>query len=255
MQSKDITCKLTGSVGPGVKAHIVPKAFHGLKDEHRKFRDGGYQLIMEGENLEEFKCPVGICDQSIVTAEGEKQFESCDNYAAKFFLEHFDEQQWKLYKDREDALILGSGSFNGDAIRRFCMTVLWRAHASDQRFYSQIQLGPHEERLRRLILEGKVGDPDDFSVILWGWRGIDRHKWPLVAPQKRRLGNGLRFYDFRTTGVNFTIKVDTQKAAIDPSIVGMDSDLMMFYRKPEGGSETDRRFIKLLSKRYTLKPL
>ncbi|QTN32936.1 hypothetical protein HZ994_11585 [Akkermansiaceae bacterium] len=250
-----ISCKLTGDVGPGVKAHIVPKAFHGLKDENGKVRQGGVQFIYDGKALHENKRPKGIYDPTIVTQKGEEEFKSCDDYAARFFLQEYDQKPWKPYPISGNLQILPAGEFNANLIRRFCMTVLWRAHASSQPFYGEVDLGVHEERLRKLILADDVGDPGDFSVILWDWQGVDRRKWPLEMPSKHRLGGGVNFYEFRSAGVNFSIKVDGRKIINDPSIVGMGSDLRVFLKKRSGGSAMTREFLRQINDRYQLKAL
>jgi len=54
-------------------------------------------------------------------------------------------------------------------LRMFALSILWRAAATTRPFYAQVSIGPHEERLHRLILAGDPGSPDDFSVTLGHW--------------------------------------------------------------------------------------
>ena len=117
------------------------------------------------------------------------------------------------------------------------MTILWRAHASSQDFFRKIDIGPHESRLRDLILRNEVGDPSDFSIILSGWN--DTSSAPTLAPHRVRI-DGINYVHFKTSVINFLIKVDTRPFPKDllPVVVGGDPCLAVlqleFFSSKEG---------------------
>ena len=51
-------------------------------------------------------------------------------------------------------------------LRLFGLSVLWRASVSSLQMFEQISLGPHEEKLRRMILEEDPGKPEEYPFLL-----------------------------------------------------------------------------------------
>ncbi len=48
----------------------------------------------------------------------------------------------------------------------FQMSLLWRAGVSKLRFFSQVELGEHKERLRSMLLAGNPGEPYEYGCML-----------------------------------------------------------------------------------------
>jgi hypothetical protein len=230
----NITCKLTGSVGPAINAHVIPRSFY-------KFNGEGQLISLGEDSYQKKRVPIGIYDQMIVTQEGEDQFRDCDNYGAKFFVQGFAAKPWKILQGDNPAnphgKILEPGEFDPDMIRRLCMTILWRAHASSQDFFKNIDIDSHEDRLRNFILNGELGDPSDFSVILSQWN--DTSHGPTLVPQRVRI-EGINYAYFKTAVINFFIKVDRRPFDRDllSCVVGGDSHLAVlqheFFNSKDG---------------------
>jgi len=232
-----------------VKAHIIPRAFYVLKDEEGKFREGGTVVTLEGENYRETTRRIGVYDETLVTAEGEDRFRDCDNYAAKFFLQDFASKPWIPSPFNPAVRTLTSEHYDSALIQRFCMTVLWRAHATTQPFFANVDLGAKEERLRQLILNDDVGDPTEFSVILYGWSNIPNRSCPVMAPEKVQIGT-FDFFQFNTPGVAFGIKVDSRPFPTDQlaSVVGGSPELAVL-QMPFSPSAAHAELAKQIDKR------
>jgi hypothetical protein len=234
MAKSDIICKLTGSVGPAIDAHVIPRSFY-------KFNGDGRLISLSEDSFSEKRSPIGIYDQTIVTQEGENQFKDCDNYGAKFFVQDFVAKPWKILQGDNAASphgkILEPGEFDPDIIRRLFMTILWRAHASRQDFFKKIDIGSHADRLRNFILNEELGDPSDFSIILSRWN--DTSSAPILIPQLVRI-EGINYAYFKTSIINFLIKVDRRPFEPDllPFVVGGDSHLAVlqeeFFNSKDG---------------------
>jgi hypothetical protein len=245
MANPIITCQLTGDVAPGIDAHVIPRSFY-------KFNGDG-QLIVTGEDFYRTKrAPIGIYDKTIVTQKGENEFSTCDSYGAKFFVQDLDAMPGKILEGdnphRPHGKIYEPGQFDPDMIRRLCMTILWRAHASSQEFFKYIDIGPYESRLRKLILEGQVGDPDEFSIILSKWH--DTKSAPTLVPRRVRHEQ-VNYVEFKTSVMNFIIKVDSRP--FDPDlqsvVVGGDSHLAVL-QLPFFESREARKLLPLLRKHH-----
>jgi hypothetical protein len=248
MSKSMITCKLTGLTGPSVKAHIIPRAFYGLYDETGKFREGGTVVtLQEGYYLEARRFE-GVYDPEMLISKGESFFSDCDTYAAEFFRNDFDAKAWNPNSSNSDVLTLAAGHFDPYLIRMFCMSVLWRAHTTTQHFFSNVNIGAHEPRLRRMILEKQVGDPQDFSVILYRWLGVPR-PWPVMAPYELEIG-GCNFVQFSTEGLVFAVKVDDKPFPAHglASVVGGAPELAVLHR-PFAVSKSEMELVERIQQR------
>jgi hypothetical protein len=50
----------------------------------------------------------------------------------------------------------------------FQLSLLWRAGVAKDRYFERVKLGPHEERLRIMLLESDPGPFDLYPCIFWG---------------------------------------------------------------------------------------
>lgn len=200
-----ITCKLTGIEDWGVKAHIIPQALYRLEGKP------GFTYTLGKGKPRMGRMPNGVYDSTILVAEGERHFSTWDDYAAKFFLNrrrHNDGKTRHLFlvDDKPAYAELGPGLFSPDLLRLFCMSVLWRAGVSNKSFFSQIQLGEHEERLRSCILSKTPGAVTDFSVILWRYADTPTAGWPMSNP-RMITSDGITFCRFMLPDIIFDVKL------------------------------------------------
>ena len=185
---KFITCKLTGNVGPGVKAHVIPRSFFPIDNSNQPMR-----MIRAGPSPSIYRRPIGEYDDQILTMEGEEYFRDVDDYAAKLLLK----DQVKVTKFAQSELFTEFGPIDYHLTKLFFLSVLWRAAASQREYYAPVQLGEHEERLRQHILRRDPGGVEDFAVV------IGR---PLKTPAEGNpmFGPRMKFYH-KPNGEIFTV--------------------------------------------------
>ena len=81
-------------------------------------------------------------------------------------------------------------------LRLFQLSVLWRAGVSSLPFFSDVQLGPFAEELRKLVLAGEPGLPDRFCCIMFGLKyEKEAFTGVIMQPGRTRL-NGQIAYRF-----------------------------------------------------------
>ncbi len=68
---------------------------------------------------------------------------------------------------REGNLVFVSG-LDFEKFRLFQLSILWRAGASRLQFFERVQLGPHAETLRKLLLTGDPGSPNKYGCLMFG---------------------------------------------------------------------------------------
>jgi hypothetical protein len=77
----------------------------------------------------------------------------------------------------------------------FQLSILWRAGVATREFFSKVTLGPHAERIRKMLLQADPGEPWEYGCITIG---IHRHGTMvpiIVQPTALRImdAKGIRF--------------------------------------------------------------
>jgi hypothetical protein len=94
-------------------------------------------------------------------------------------------------------------------LKLFLLSVLWRASISTRPFFSCINLGPHEETLRRMILEGNPGEASDYPILFMTFANDKTMPKDIIAqPQKRKTKNGYTIYIFIIGGMIYVFYVN-----------------------------------------------
>jgi hypothetical protein len=197
-----ITCKLTGSKGKPIKAHIIPKAFYELPPQE----EGACKLLSNTPDTFPKKVPAGIYDSTLVTQEGEDIFDAWDNYAIQLLLD----ENMALEEISGNGRIVGWQLVNYDysLLKLFSLSILWRAHASSHQAFKKVKLGSHEPIIRNLLLNNDAGSPDQYSVIISKW--IDDGFGPVFMDPFSEKYDGVNFYRVYCGRYVFSIKVDSR---------------------------------------------
>ncbi len=94
-----------------------------------------------------------LCDKC------ETQFSGYESYAARHFFNA------KLPPPSEGALI--TMRVNDYAkLKLFFLSLLWRVSVAEGEFFRCVDLGPHEERLREMLIAGNPGEPEDYGCLV-----------------------------------------------------------------------------------------
>lgn len=92
----------------------------------------------------------------------EQYFSRLEDYVRKVF---YGGVGILIKNDKNKILING---IDYTKFKLFQLSLLWRASVSHHKFFSEISLGPHEEKLRRMLISKKPGEPYDYGCILVG---------------------------------------------------------------------------------------
>ena len=148
-------CKLCGMQGPLVESHIIAKSLY----EREGYKSPS--LIISDKAFPR-RSRTGVYDK-IVCDSCEQLFGPWDQYGKELLLK-------TTHKTHESM----AGNFkiayriieNVDyaKLKLFFMSLLWRAHASDDPFFKRVKLGPHELKLKDSIRSSTPLYADDFAV-------------------------------------------------------------------------------------------
>jgi hypothetical protein len=159
-------CKLCQQERPLIRSHIIPDAFHrDIKGDHPK------APLMIGNDPEQHpkRRPGGLYDEELVCEPCERLFSPWDDYAAEFFLKHLRENGQPMKASNGELIGYRYDNVDYKKLKLFVVSLLWRAAASSNEFFDRVELGPHEERARSLIVAGDPGTPHEFSVLIERW--------------------------------------------------------------------------------------
>ena len=224
-------CALCQRVAPLRNSHIVPEFLYGtLYDEKNRFRTFGAAgepvVRLEQKGFRERL----LCDEC------EQRFCRHERVAALFYrgsIEAFAAQMAELNckgglkftrvsnaarptTDAVPQLLLVEG-VDYTALKLFLLSLLWRMGVSCQHFFREVQLGPHEARLREMLLKDDPGEPYEYACLMClveaGGRLITDYQ---SQPQKSRH-EGRTYYRFYSTGVRFDFCVSNRP--IDPLLL------------------------------------
>jgi hypothetical protein len=237
MGNEMITCKLTGTEGPGINAHIIPESFYLFKKENRQ-PTSIIQLDGSGRRKKSQK---GIYDSSIVTLEGERYFSECDDYAHELLIKRGKEA--KAYTDGKKLWAMELFDYEYKLLKLFAISLLWRANATSMDFFSKVSVGErHESRLRMHILEDNPGGVHDYSVFFGFYEDVPDTGFGLMGPYCKRREK-IRFYQFQLAYWVLYIKVDNVNcpSALHDLALGEDKPFRAFnlgkYRQSKSFKE------------------
>jgi hypothetical protein len=146
---------------------------------------------------------VGTYDSTILCSECDQKMAPWDDYGQQVLIQRFSEAVTIPLNGQTIAWRIEQ--FDYEKLKLFFMSVLWRASISIQAFYRRISIGPFEDRLRAMILEGNPGDSQDFAVILGRFSDVETTAMLDPHPEKFESISFCRFY---LSGFVAYIKVD-----------------------------------------------
>jgi hypothetical protein len=178
MNGKNEPCRLCQSAGRELRfSHIIPEfLYKPLGDEKRRYIA--------------LRAPQQLGAKRFFLQKGIREFLLCGNC----------EQHLAKY-ERYGALILrklpdtskeppGSVQVTGvdyTKFKIFQLSLLWRAGVSKQASFQEVNLGPHEERLRVMVRDGDPGKQMDYGCILMRTQDPEPLNHILQLPHYVRL--------------------------------------------------------------------
>ena len=195
-------CQLCHSDRKLRNSHIVPEF---LYDD--LYNDKNYMMAINGQGNRGWKPLQKGIRQHLFC-------ESCEQY----FNEHFEKPfhaQWVLSKPLPNPFSRNEVfwvTVDYASFKLFHLSVLFRAGVSSLPTFAEVTLGPHQERLRQLILNRDPGDVAQYPVFGYA---VVHHKTneliPIVSHAQRSSFGGHRCYGMMYGGVEWWISVSSHR--------------------------------------------
>ncbi len=194
-------CKNSTDFG---KSHIIPESFFLSEGDAT---ETPFMASNQAGNYPKRR-PVGEYDSEILCKGCEKTFGAWDNYAKVLLLDEFD--QLKIFKEGDEIIGYQRDTFDYLKLKLFFISVLWRASISKREYFKLVNLGPHEEIIREMILSGSPGNADDYSIQIFRFTGVD-YGIPIIMPVHIRTKYDFRYNRIYLGSYFFDIKLSKRK--------------------------------------------
>lgn len=117
----------------------------------------------------------------------------------------------------------------------FLLSVLWRASVSIRPLFQEVRLGPHENIIRRMLLDGNPGDQLTYPCLIMTYLTLKNIPGDIVPPPSRSKVDGGFVYKFLIAGMIYVffvskhiIPIGLQDVAISPK-----GELKIIHSPPE----------------------
>lgn len=157
--SKQGYCKYCGKYTNLVKSHIIPRSFY-LDYKNQKY------IAINAENKTQTQRQCGAYDKEILCEDCDnKIFGEFDKEAHRVLIEKY--ENYCVEKNSECTLYhLKENDFNFKKLRKFFISILWRASVSKLPEFSNINLGKYEN-IAENIIKDKETNEELFNVIIF----------------------------------------------------------------------------------------
>jgi hypothetical protein len=190
-------CRLCLEERPLRRSHILPELLHRqISDE--KFRavevsvSRGTTRIRQTSEWQHLLC--GACEALL---------QEHETYFSRVWFE------FPKLPERPPQSVQVSG-LDYRSFKLFHLSILWRAAVSERLAFEPVELGPHAEKLRKLLLSGDPGPAERYSLsgtILLDDDGAIHHK--VLTPYFQSRVEGHHFYLGIYGGCEWTITVSS----------------------------------------------
>lgn len=176
-ESKNSVCKFCGQEKKLIGAHIIPKHFY------LNYKNEDYKL------LDPFNCKCnaqqsGAKDKTILCSD-------CDNK----IIGKFDDEGYKVllqkipqnlvYQDfYQKIYALKPEEYDYENLRKFFISILWRASISQLKEFKEINLGPYEDKALEILKDEKIYDKL-FKILILKEPQNDDTNFLLTIIQKK----------------------------------------------------------------------
>lgn len=116
------------------------------------------------------------------------------------------------FEKLQDAILVQNVGY--EKFKLFQLSLIWRAGVSKLPQFSNVNLGPHEEKLRCMIINENPGRPSDYGCfMLLTPSYFDLTSQMMMLPQETRFGDH-RCYMFLMAGLTWVFFVSSHTAQL-----------------------------------------
>jgi len=228
-------CKLCLVEKDLAHSHIFPEFFYEpTYDETNRFvslsTHPRHKLKLFEKGLREYL----LCEEC------EGQFSRYETYAASILRKAED------FRTPDNHFVV-IPDFDYTRFKLFCLSLIWRFHVSSLHMFGDVNLGPHAERIRSMVLAEDPGQPSKYRVAVVKIDGAKSADTVIHAPDRTMIG-GLNAYFFLAYGYEWLFLISNHSGDVpkDFPFIGMHPELVMLIRASD-----EKGFIREMRRRMS----
>lgn len=184
-------CRFCGRNSKLVESHIIPDfLFRDLKDKNGMIQ---HVTLNNGESRKVRKSD--FVDNNLLCSDCDNRvFGGLEAVASNFLLKSVYPSLAKI--DLKFGVTdIHREQFSGlkyQKLKLFILSVLWRAHHSQQPMFKNVNLGVHEAAIKQMLIAGDAGDDTKFEVAMINFIDVTGKPLPLIIePETKGIGRFL----------------------------------------------------------------
>jgi hypothetical protein len=213
-------CALCHEERPLQQSHIIPEFLYGVMYDE-KHRYNVLSLLPDRRERTEQK---GTREE-LLCRECEQQFAKLERYASLVI-----NGGVTGVKAQKSGNIVSVTGIDYAKFKLFLLSLLWRAGVAKGKYFARVQLGPHQERLRKMLRTNDPGPFDLYPCILWGLNLAPGHIPELmIQPCKAKVW-GHATYHFVVPGLKLVYFVSKQRLRYPQSRFVLQGDGSLVFQ-------------------------
>ena len=209
-------CQLCGQEKKLIKSHIIPEfMYKELYNKEHRFYEFTKKDILEGKELKPF-VQIGVFDKNILCSECDNErLGSLEKYGQKvLFGKNLDETETPKCDNYTTGDYEFSECKNVDyrKMKLFLLSILWRSSITNRPTFDSVNLGPHSDIIKSMILNSNPGVENEYPIIVTSFVRADYHYKDLIlTPRRIKLKGGFNTYIFSIGSFQFHFFVNSPR--------------------------------------------
>ena len=116
----------------------------------------------------------------------------------------------------------------------FLLSILWRSSISNRPLFSEVRLGPHEERIRKMLLQSDPGEPLKYPCVMMTYLNLKEYSGDIVAQPSRSRVKGRYVYKFLIGGITYIFGVSENSipSEWEDAIINLKGEMKIVHLSP-----------------------
>jgi hypothetical protein len=174
-----------------------------------------YQITF-GEKTKPKNRPTGEYESNIFCEECDNRIinQRYEDYASKVYYGSEKDTNIKHRRERSEDSVLEwtiVKNISYEKFKLFLLSVLWKSSISSRPFFQEVKLGPHEEKIRKMIINSDPKEQHDYPCILLHAKHQELDVKRLIIPPKRFKDGKSKIYKFFISGIFYVYYIPTGK--------------------------------------------
>lgn len=133
-----------------------------------------------------------------------------------------------------------------ERFKLFQLSILWRAGLAKHSFFEFVTLGPHEERLRQMLLSSDPGAPNQYPCLMFHVHLDGKQPPVIVQPTKTRIENAAAFrFVFGGYFWAYAVATHTLSRGLTPAFLQRDGTMALAPTRDLSAAPFLRDFLRL----------